>query len=186
MTKTQYFEFDTKTSLLPDKPAKLHNLFMEFKANLTDQKITATSCSGSTYINFYPQTNKKSKPNPNPIQTQYEPKTNPNKPNFKTKIYPDFQALHVSKGTKTNPIFRTLSYLINIQMQYTIHQLNKHSLPQRRSNRSGAIIGTIFCRGWSWKRQILIQNRGRAFCGRFFRGAISSSPPPPSRCCAVF
>ncbi|KKM94403.1 hypothetical protein LCGC14_1198590 [marine sediment metagenome] len=58
--------------------AFLKILFLGSKPNFPTQRITATTCSGNTYNDFYPQTNKKSKPNPNPIQTQ-------NKPNFGEK-----------------------------------------------------------------------------------------------------
>ncbi|HEG44188.1 MAG TPA: hypothetical protein ENH94_09090 [Phycisphaerales bacterium] len=58
--------------------AFLKILFLGSKPNFPTQRITATTCSGNTYNDFYPQTNKKNKPKTNPKQTQ-------NKPNFGEK-----------------------------------------------------------------------------------------------------
>ena len=71
--KTDYFESTTKPSLFQRVPVFLKTLFMGSKANFLNPRNTATSCSECTYSNLHPQTNKKSKPNPNPKQTQSKP-----------------------------------------------------------------------------------------------------------------
>ncbi|HEG44360.1 MAG TPA: hypothetical protein ENH94_09955 [Phycisphaerales bacterium] len=71
MTKKQYLKIDTKPSLLLGKPANLSTLICKNKPNFLNQRITATTCKRGTYNDLHPQTHKKSKPNPNPIQTQF-------------------------------------------------------------------------------------------------------------------
>ena len=54
-------------------PVFLKILFLGSKANFPTQRITATTCKRGTYNDLHPQNHKKSKPNPNPIQTQSKP-----------------------------------------------------------------------------------------------------------------
>ncbi|HEG44623.1 MAG TPA: hypothetical protein ENH94_11310 [Phycisphaerales bacterium] len=71
MTKTKQFEYTTKTSLFSGEPMFLKILFLGSKPNFPTQRITTTTCKGETYNNLHPQTNKKSKPNPNPIKANF-------------------------------------------------------------------------------------------------------------------
>ncbi len=59
-------------SLFQGIPVFLKILFLGNKPNFLNPRITTTTCKRGTYNDFYPQTNKKSKPNPNPIQTQFQ------------------------------------------------------------------------------------------------------------------
>ena len=87
MTKKQYLETATKPSLFSGIIPKSQNFFMEFKPNFKNQKNTTTTCKKETYPNSHPQAHQKSKPNPNPIQTQSKANPKPiqsqSKPNPK-------------------------------------------------------------------------------------------------------
>ncbi|HEG43316.1 MAG TPA: hypothetical protein ENH94_04620 [Phycisphaerales bacterium] len=61
------------------------NLFMGSKPNFKNQENTASTCKRETYPNLHPQTNRKSKPNPNPIKA----KPNPIKANFSAELISD-------------------------------------------------------------------------------------------------
>ena len=54
------------------KPSFSLPLICKNKPNFPTQRITATTCKRDTYNDLHPQTNQKSKPNPNPIQTQFQ------------------------------------------------------------------------------------------------------------------
>ncbi|HEG44243.1 MAG TPA: hypothetical protein ENH94_09365 [Phycisphaerales bacterium] len=77
MTKTRAFEFDTKPSLLPDKPALSQNLFLRNEPNFKDVNLTATSCGTVVY---------------NASQPKPKNGTNPNEANFFTTSNPLFSS----------------------------------------------------------------------------------------------
>ena len=58
-------------SLFQGIPVFLKILFLGSKPNFPTQRITATTCKRGTYNDLHAQKHKKSKPNPNPIQTQF-------------------------------------------------------------------------------------------------------------------
>ncbi len=60
-------------SLFSGITPKSQNFFMENKANFTDRKIAATTCSGSAYNNLLSKFRQKSKPKANPIPPQFPP-----------------------------------------------------------------------------------------------------------------
>ena len=63
-------------SLFQGIPVFLKILFLGNKPNFLNPRITTTTCKRGTYNDFHPQTNKKSKPNPNPIKANFKhPKT---------------------------------------------------------------------------------------------------------------
>ncbi len=57
----------TKTGSFQEIPVFLKKLFLGSKPNFLNPRITTTTCKRGTYNDFHPQTNQKSKPNPNPI-----------------------------------------------------------------------------------------------------------------------
>ena len=69
-------------SLFPDKPAFSRNFFLKSKANFPNPRPLLTRETERTYNNLHPQNHKKSKPNPNPIQTQFSKR----KPTVSQKI----------------------------------------------------------------------------------------------------
>ncbi|HEG43613.1 MAG TPA: hypothetical protein ENH94_06150 [Phycisphaerales bacterium] len=71
MTKKRPSEIAGVFSLFQGIPVFLKILFLGSKPNFLNPRITTTTCKRGTYNDFHPQTNKKSKPNPNPIQTQF-------------------------------------------------------------------------------------------------------------------
>ncbi|HEG43213.1 MAG TPA: hypothetical protein ENH94_04095 [Phycisphaerales bacterium] len=97
MTKTRAFESDTKPSLFPDKPAKIAQPFSGKQTQFPNSENHYNYLQRRDLQRFLP-------PKPQKKQTQNKPNSKPIKANFKTEIYPDFQAPHVSKGTKANPI----------------------------------------------------------------------------------
>ncbi len=74
--KTQNGTKPNKANSKKEKPqtkseTQTKDFFMESKANFKNQQSTATTCITEVYINLHPQFHQKSKPNPNPIQSQF-------------------------------------------------------------------------------------------------------------------
>ena len=90
--KTDYFENITKPSLFLRKPSFLLPLICKNKPNSKKPAPLLTPEITATYNDSNPENPKKNKP-----------KTNPNKPNFRSELYPDIQAPTVMEGIKTNP-----------------------------------------------------------------------------------
>ena len=65
------------TSTKTGNSATLKNFFSRNKANSINSGFTTSPCSSSTYTNLPSEFQQKSKPNPNPKQTQYKPNSNP-------------------------------------------------------------------------------------------------------------
>ena len=72
MTKTKAFESTTKPSLFLGKPSFLLPLICKSKPNFKSLELSASTCKRKGYNHFFPKTNKKTKPNPNPIQSQFQ------------------------------------------------------------------------------------------------------------------
>jgi len=66
-------------------------LIMRSKPNFQKSRLSVTLAMIRTYNETCPKTHKKSKPNPNPIQTQCKPNPNPTKPNFYPQFYRHLQ-----------------------------------------------------------------------------------------------
>ena len=111
MTKKRPSGIAGASSLFQWIPVFLKTLFLGSKPNFPNPRNTTTPCSGSPYNDFHPQTNKKSKPNPNPIKANFKtqkesilslierqnkPNSNPKQTQYKPKPNP--------KQTQTNPI----------------------------------------------------------------------------------
>ncbi len=71
MTKKRLFRNTRKPSPFQGKLSFLLPLICKSKPNFSNPRTTLTTSTTITYINLHPQNHKKSKPNPNPIQTQF-------------------------------------------------------------------------------------------------------------------
>ncbi len=71
MTKKRSYGVTGILSLFQGIPVFLKILFLGSKPNFPTQRIATTTFKRGTYNDFHPQTNKKSKPNPNPIWGTY-------------------------------------------------------------------------------------------------------------------
>ncbi|HEG42555.1 MAG TPA: hypothetical protein ENH94_00750 [Phycisphaerales bacterium] len=86
MTKKRPSGIAGVSSLFPEKPSFLLPLICKSKPNFKSLELIASTCKRETNNYFCPQTNKKSKPNPNPIQTQSKPNPKPIQTQFKANL----------------------------------------------------------------------------------------------------
>jgi hypothetical protein len=69
--KTETTQDVSTPSLFPEIPAVSRNFFSKSKPNFSEVPTDTTTCYRKVYNNSLAKNHKKSKPNPNPIQTQF-------------------------------------------------------------------------------------------------------------------